>query len=328
MNATLARLASPSRVQVKQREQFSMPVIDFGKLHQTTASRSLVIRDLEIACKDKGCFQVVNHGVSKSIMNGALEAASEFFESSAESKAEFESHDITKPVRYNTSSNDGIIKSRYFLKHYAYPLDRWQQYWPLEPITYREKMGNYAAEVRRVALGLMDAILQSLDLGQTYLGQKLDEGMQVLSVNSYPMSTQTDVSIGLAAHSDYGFLTILLPSCPGLEIMEHDTKDWKSVPQPLGTLHVHIGDHLEVLSNGRFKSLVHRAVLNGDRARVSVASIHGLSMGEKVKCADKLVDKSHPELYRESSFNDFLDFLPSSGGSDRSYIESLRIEKK
>jgi len=58
------------------------------------------------------------------------------------------------------------------------------------------------------------------------------------------------------------------------------------------------------LSNGQLKSLVHRAILNPDESRISIASIHGLSMDEKVHCAKELVDEEHPEMYKESSFQD------------------------
>jgi isopenicillin N synthase-like dioxygenase len=81
-------------------------------------------------------FQVINHGIRKSVMEGALEAASEFFELSPNLKAKFISPDITKPVRYSCS-NEGINKCRSFLKHYAHPLDEWKHFWPQDPPSYR-----------------------------------------------------------------------------------------------------------------------------------------------------------------------------------------------
>ncbi|KAJ3690560.1 hypothetical protein LUZ61_019724 [Rhynchospora tenuis] len=323
MSGTMCNLVPPL-VPVERLEPMQMPVIDFGKLHQTSKSRSLVIREIATACRDVGCFQVINHGIRKSVMKGALEAASEFFESSPKSKAKFISSDITRPVRYDCS-NDGLSKSRSLLKHYAHPLDEWIHFWPQEPPSYREKMGKYAVEIRRVALDILDAIFQSLGLHQAYIREKLEQGMQFLAVNSYPQSTKPGVTVGLAPHSDYGFITLILPSCPGLEVMEHHTKSWKTVLQPSDALHVHVGDHLEVLSNGIFRTLVHRAVLNGETSRVSVASIHGFPMDEKVKSAGELLDEEHPRLYRESSFKDFLDFLLSRRNNNESYIESLRI---
>uniref|UniRef100_A0A453DBY9 Non-haem dioxygenase N-terminal domain-containing protein n=1 Tax=Aegilops tauschii subsp. strangulata TaxID=200361 RepID=A0A453DBY9_AEGTS len=82
-------------------------------------------------------LKVVNHGVSKSAMDDALEAASEFFDMPAERKAAFACADIRSPVRYDTSSKDGISKARSFLKHYANPLDHWVDSWPTQPATYR-----------------------------------------------------------------------------------------------------------------------------------------------------------------------------------------------
>ena len=88
-------------------------------------------------CCTNPCTQVVNHGVSKSVMNGALEAATEFFEMSAENKEVFASDDIRSPIRYDTSGRDGISKSRSFLKHYANPLEDWINFWPMQPSAYR-----------------------------------------------------------------------------------------------------------------------------------------------------------------------------------------------
>jgi isopenicillin N synthase-like dioxygenase len=98
-------------------------------------------------------------------------------------------------------------------------------------------MGKYAAEVRRVALHLMEAILEGLGLGKEYLNEKFHEGSQLLSVNCYPKASQSATSIGLAPHSDYGFLTILLTSCQGLEVVDPSTNIWKRVQQLPHALH-------------------------------------------------------------------------------------------
>ena len=82
-------------------------------------------------------MQVINHGISQSVMDGAIEAASDFFKLPSETKEEFASDDLRQPVRYNSSTNDGISMSRSFLKHYANPLSEWLQYWPQKPPAYR-----------------------------------------------------------------------------------------------------------------------------------------------------------------------------------------------
>jgi len=263
----------------------------------------------------------------KSVMKGTLEAASEFFELSTEHKEKFASADVQQPIRYDTSSRDGISTARSLLKHYANPLEDWVQFWPINPPTYRKKMGDYAAEIQGVSMQLMEAIFEGLGLGPLYLQEKLENGVQFLALNNYPQFSLCGDKVGLASHSDYGFITILLQSSAGLEVMHHEDDTLTAVPAIPGALHVHIGDNLEVLSNGQLKSLVHRAILNPDESRISIASTHGLSMNEKVHCAKELVDEEHPEMYKESSFQDFLDFLPSNMNNYKRFVESLKIDR-
>jgi isopenicillin N synthase-like dioxygenase len=187
-------------------------------------------------------------------------------------------------------------------------------------------MGRYAVEVRRVALLLMEVILEGLGLDKGYLQEKFEEGLQLLSVNSYPIDSHGATTIGLAPHSDYGFLTILLSSCQGLEVLDRSSTTWKTVQQLPHAFHVHVGDHMEVLSNGHIKTVVHRALLNPEEARISIASIHGFALHEKVACAKELVDKVNPEKYKESSFSDFLDHLMANiDNKQRNFLESLRM---
>lgn len=192
----------------------------------------------------------------------------------------------------------------------------------------RKKMGKYCSEVRRVALELMGAITESLGLGSDYLGNRMEEGMQVMAVNCYPPCPEPEVALGLPPHSDYSCLTILLQSLQGLEILDKEDGNWKVVPELHGALQVHVGDHLEVLSNGRYKSVVHRATLNSDKTRVSITSLHSLGMDDVMGAAMELVDNQNPLQYKESSFRDFLDFLSStdiSGG--KRFIDTIRLEK-
>ncbi|XP_047063545.1 2-oxoglutarate-dependent dioxygenase 21, chloroplastic-like [Lolium rigidum] len=307
--------------------QQALPVINIALLgDKDPAARALVVQDIARACLDRGCFQVINHGVSKIVMDGALEAASEFFDMSTRYKEVHASDDIRSPVRYDTTSRDGISKSRSFLKHYANPLDDWINLWPMQPATYREKMGTYSMEIQSLSVQLMGAIVQGLGLGSMYLHDKLGEGLQFVALNNYPQgSSLAGDTVGLAPHSDYGFITILLQSSPGLEVMHHDDHAWTPVPAIPGALHVHLGDHLEVLSNGRLRSLMHRAILNTDEARISIASIHGVAMDENVECAEELVDEGHPKMYRESSFRDYLDFLPTNVKKYRRFVQTLKI---
>lgn len=189
-------------------------------------------------------------------------------------------------------------------------------------------MGRYCIEVRKLGLKLFEAMTESLGLGPTYLTTKMENGMHVMAINCYPSCPHPDMALGLPPHSDYSCFTILLQSSPGLQIMDPEDGRWRLVPDLRGALQVLVGDHLEVLSNGLYKSVVHRATLSGEGTRISIASLHSMGLDEKMETAKELLDEDHPKRYKESSFRDFLNFLSvNDSGEGKSFIDTLKIGK-
>ncbi|KAI4383039.1 hypothetical protein MLD38_008920 [Melastoma candidum] len=324
-------MSSPYPI-VSQSEVAIVPVIDISGLRKTARERSLVVKEIGNACGRMGFFQVVNHRIGKAVMEGALEAASAFFELPEQEKRKYESGNLREPVRYGTGLKDGeevTRNRRFFIKHYAHPLEEWITCWPANPPNYREKMGEFSTQAREVGLELLEAITESLGLGPTYLTRRMSGSMQVIAVNFYPRphTPSPGSTVGLPAHSDYSCLTIVLPNSPGLEILDPEDSSWKLVPVVEGALQVHVGDHLEVLSNGIYKSVVHRGIINVDETRISIASLQSLAMEEKMEPAEELIDEDHPKGYVGSSYMDFLEFLYGNElGQGWSFVDALKIK--
>ncbi|XP_008375814.3 LOW QUALITY PROTEIN: flavanone 3-dioxygenase 3 [Malus domestica] len=310
----------------------TVPTIDFGRLKQGPDERKLVIEEIRTACRQLGFFQIVNHGICQTVLDEALLSASEFFNLPGSEKAKFMSNDVHNPVRYGTSLKDGLDTIQFwraFLKHYAHPLADWIKYWPNNPSNYRETMGKYSSEVKKLNTEITETITESLGIGPNYISKKMEDGMQVITVNCYPPCPNPEIALGLPPHSDYSCLTIVLQSCPGLEIMHTGDSKWKQVPQLHGALQVHVGDHFEVLSNGLYKSVVHRATLNRDRTRISIVSLHSLGLEEKMGTAKELVSEENPGRYKKSSFKDFLNFLANNDLAEgKSFINTLKVDEK
>ncbi|KAI8016362.1 Flavonol synthase/flavanone 3-hydroxylase [Camellia lanceoleosa] len=56
-------------------------------------------------------------------------------------------------------------------------------------------------------------------------------------------------------------LTLLVPNdVPGLQVWKDG--NWVAVNYLPNALFVHVGDQLEVLSNGKYKSVLHRSLVN------------------------------------------------------------------
>ncbi|CAN0916010.1 Flavanone 3-dioxygenase 3 [Linum grandiflorum] len=311
----------------------NIPVIDLSGLRvQDAAQKANVVNQIGKACRQLGFFQVVNHGIKQSVLDEALEAADEFFKLPAGEKAKLMSNDVYNPVRYGSSIKDGMDKVQFwrvFLKHYANPLSNWIHLWPQNPPNYREKIGKYSTEVRELTKEIAGAMTESLGLGPSYLAHKLDAGMQTLVLNCYPPCPNPELTLGLPPHSDYSCLTVVLQTASGLEILDQKDSTWKATPNTRGALLVHVGDHFEVLSNGIYKSVVHRATLNSEKMRISIASLQSLGMDEKMEVAKELIRDGRESKYKGSSFKDFLDLLSKNDiGTEnfKSFIDTLKID--
>ncbi|KAL8232129.1 hypothetical protein R6Q57_001907 [Mikania cordata] len=303
-------------------------VIDVAELNDPV-QRPTVVKNIGNACREKGFFLMINHGIPQKVLDEALGTAFRFFDLPMKGKSRYMSNDVYKPVRYGTSLKDGEDKVQFwrvFLKQYAHPLNEWVQQWPDNPPDYREKMGDYAVKARLLAIQIMGAITESLGLGANYIKKDMEDGVQVVTLNCYPPCPEPHMTLGLPPHSDYSCITIVLHSSSGLEIMDASSETWRSVPGLHGALQVHVGDHVEVLSNGHYKSMLHRVKVNNERTRVSIASFHSLGMDEKMATAEELITGEHPKNYKESSFKDFLDFLSKNDIAEgKSFIGSLKI---
>lgn len=89
---------------------------------------------------------------------------------------------------------------------------------------------------------------------------------------------------------------------------------------------VQVGDQMEVLSNGQYKSVIHRATVNGDEKRFSIASLHSFAMETKMGPVVELVNEKNPKSYKEFSFGEFLDFISSNDVGKGRFLDTLKMK--
>uniref|UniRef100_A0A0D9XH28 Fe2OG dioxygenase domain-containing protein n=1 Tax=Leersia perrieri TaxID=77586 RepID=A0A0D9XH28_9ORYZ len=304
-----------------------LPVVDMAALRAGDPSQ---LATLDAACRDHGFFQVVNHGVSPEIGRAMLEAARRFFFELplAERKRHMSGY-IRAAVRYGTSfnqANDGVLSWRDFLKLLVRDARRLaDDDWPRE---VRAAAAAHAAACQGVFRELMGAALDALGVvsRRGELLEECDAGSQMMMVNCFPACPQPELTLGMPPHSDYVLLTILLhDDVTGLEVSYGDGR-WASVEAAAGAVVVNVGDHLEILSNGRYRSVVHRVRVNGRRARVSVASLHSFAAERVISPAAELVDdRDRPRRYMDTDMAAFLDYLATAEGKHKSFLHSRRI---
>ena len=84
--------------------------------------------------------------------------------------------------------------------------------------------------------------------------------------------------------------------------------------------------NLQMYSNGRYKSVLHRVRVNSSRPRISVASLHGLPPERVIGPAPELVDDDkNPRMYMDTDFATFLEYLTSAEGKHKSFLHTRRL---
>ncbi|KAH7855105.1 hypothetical protein Vadar_021321 [Vaccinium darrowii] len=322
-----------------------LPVIDFSELQGS--NRPHVLKFLANACEKYGFFQLVNHGICSDVIRSMMDVSRRFFELPLEEREKYMSSDTYSPVRYGTSFNqtkDAVFCWRDFLKLMCHDhplLSDMLPHWPSSPSDFRELVASYANENKRLFLMLMEAITESLGLitsrpnkqstktggdGDQYenILEELENGSQLMVLNCYPTCPEPDLTLGMPPHSDYGFLTLLQQDdVAGLQIQFREK--WVTIEPIPDSFFVIVGDHLEIFSNGRYKSVLHRAIVNSVKSRISVASLHTVPYRTVVQPSPNLINEANPRRYMDTDFSCFLEYISSCEPKKKNFLDSRKL---
>ncbi|KAL1125942.1 hypothetical protein V6Z11_A13G077600, partial [Gossypium hirsutum] len=303
-----------------------IPTIDFSLLISSNPDeRSKTIRELGKACGDWGFFMVTNHGVPERMMKAMIEVCREFFELTEEEKGECEGKHVLDPIRYGTSFNPSVDKILYwrdYLKIFQHPAF----HSPSNPPSFREIALEYSKRTRGVMKEIVRGISESLGLEDKYIekASNLENCLQIMIANLYPSCPQPELAMGLPAHSDHGLLTLLIQNdTVGLQVLHKDK--WVNIHPIPNSFLANIGDHIEILSNRKYKSVLHRAVVNDRDARISIALAHGPAMDAAVSPAPMLLeDGQNPLAYRAMKYKEYVELQQSNKLDGKSCLEHIR----
>lgn len=143
--------------------------------------------------------------------------------------------------------------------------------WPAEPAGFQATIESYFTQARAISLELLQGIAAAIGADPAFFADKFTRPMALLRGNYYPErpTWAGDRDFGIAAHTDYGCLTLLATDGqPGLEVQLRDGT-WAPVQADPGTFIINFGEMLEMWSGGQVRATPHR-VVGGARERLSI----------------------------------------------------------
>ncbi|XP_077227285.1 oxoglutarate-dependent flavonoid 7-O-demethylase 1-like [Tasmannia lanceolata] len=307
----------------------SLPNIDMQRLFQGESLPS-ELEKLHSACKHWGFFQLVNHGVSYSLIEKTKYEIQNFFKLP-----------LVEKKRFSQQPDDQQGYGQAFVVSEEQKLD-WADlfYLVLLPThqrnstlfeslspSFREILEAYSLELKKLAVAVLKMIAKALEMDTEEMREMFEDGYQGMRMNYYPPCPQPEKVVGLTPHSDPGGLTILLQvnEAQGLEIRNNGM--WVPVKPLPNAFIVNVGDVVEIISNGAYHSVEHRATVNSVKERLSIATFYSPNLKTQFGPARSLTNLENPPLFRRKTMEAFLKDFFSKELKGKSQVETMKIAR-
>ncbi|KAI3456078.1 hypothetical protein Pfo_012741 [Paulownia fortunei] len=286
-----------------------IPVIDMQKLLDTDLMDSELDK-LHNACQEWGFFQLINHGVDSVVMETMKLEIQEFFNLPIEEKNKFcqgpgdlegygQAFVVSEEQKLDWADLFYIVTlPTYLRKPHLIPSFLLHSVLFNFFVFSRDAIESYAAELKSLALKILYQMAKALQMKPEEITTLFEEGMQSMRMNYYPPCPQPEHVTGLCPHSDAVGLTILLQvnEMEGLQIKKDGI--WIPVSPLPDAFVINIGDILEIVTNGTYRSIEHRATVNSEKERLSIATFLSPKLDGELGPAPSLFTPETPAKFK------------------------------
>ncbi|CAI9782426.1 unnamed protein product [Fraxinus pennsylvanica] len=240
-----------------------IPVLDLSLLNSSTPEAEEELKKLRIGFSSCGYFQAINHGIDTSFLD--------------------EVHDKKKYAR-DVDDIDGYGNDTVYSENQTLDWNdrlylnvkpenkRKMKVWPENPTNFRQILLDLTAKLENVNEIVFKAMAKSLGLEEDcFLKQCGENPIALARFNLYPPCPTPDLVLAAKAHGDASAMTYLLQDkeVEGLQALKDDK--WYKVRIVPNAIVVNVGDQVEIMTNGIFKSPIHRVATNRERERMTIA---------------------------------------------------------
>lgn len=268
---------------VLARFDATIPVIDL-KDYYSQDKHAIFIQELANAMQTVGFVAVVNSSVDKTILDNAYNAARDFYSSPMELKMQGHNPSLNGQRGYVRSETAKGQNTKDFKEFYHiardYSPDVLNKYgykpnvWPNDT-NFKNSMQSLIREMDAYVMVICEALAESIGQPQTFFTDMTTQGAFLLRSLHYPANPPAN-TIWAAAHTDIDLFTILpRATAEGLQVLNAEGQ-WVDVLVPDDAFIINAGDMLQNITNGVYKSAMHRVVCqDASKERYSmVAFVH------------------------------------------------------
>ncbi|CAL9085867.1 unnamed protein product [Musa textilis] len=312
-------------------DDLDAPVVDLGGfLRGDEASTARAVEYVRAACSTHGFFQVANHGVDASLAREAMDCVDGFFKLPLCHKlrarrkpgsvwgytgahADRFSSELpwkeTLSFGYHEAGGGDRVVVDYFDSTLGPDFDRTGLV-----------LQRYCEAMKKLSLVIMELLAISLGVERSHYRDFFEDGCSIMRCNYYPPCQEPELTLGTGPHCDPTSLTILQQDqVEGLEVFS--ANKWRSVRPIRDALVINIGDTFMALSNGSYKSCLHRAVVNRHRERKSLAFF--VCPREDRTIRPPPGDLGGARLYPDFTWAEFMQFTQRHYRSDTRTLHSF-----
>ncbi len=268
-------------------EGAAVPVIDVSALVGASDDRASVAAEIRAACTTRGFFYVVGHGVDVALQERLEKLSHRFFALDEATKLEIRMELGGRAWRGYFPLGDELTSGKPDLKEGLYfgtelgpddprvraglPLHG-ANLFPASMPELRETVLAYMTALTDLGHALMRGIAMSLGLDAQYFHDRYTaDPLTLFRIFHYPYvppDPSAEAQWGVGEHTDYGVLTILKQDdAGGLEVKSGS--DWIAAPPVPDSFVCNIGDMLDRLTRGFYRSTPHRVRNTSGRSRLS-----------------------------------------------------------
>jgi isopenicillin N synthase-like dioxygenase len=266
-----------------------IPVIDVAPLRDGAAAGAATVgRAMRDAAEGIGFFYVRNHGIPADVLARIDRVARAFFAAPLEQKLAVQptTHhrgflQVGQAKMYEQARVDlkesfiwGFDVAEddpdYRAGNRMLGPNRWPQFLP----ELRPALNAFFDAANDCGRMLLRGFAASLDVEPDYFTRRFDKPITRGALVYYPPQPPDagEDQFGVAPHTDYGVITLVLQDpVGGLQVATRDG-EWVTAHPLEGTLVVNVGDLLARWTNDRFTSTPHRVVNSSGRERLSIAA--------------------------------------------------------